>query len=100
MNVAIVGAGNIAEPYATRITAVEGLTLTGGFDNGQLAKLHPLEGSETSAAVRAHTPPPDGGAVLRRPRILDLSIFVSAKRAAHLIPTTIRQQERVGAKPR
>jgi predicted dehydrogenase len=32
VNVAIVGAGNIAEPYATRITAVEGLTLVGATD--------------------------------------------------------------------
>src|SRR3954452_5227549 len=44
---------------ARELVAVEGLALASGFDDGQLAKLHPLKGSEASAAIRAHAATPD-----------------------------------------
>src|SRR3546814_6295784 len=47
----------------------------------------PLEGGEARAAVRALTAPADGGVVLRRPRILNLRVLVTAKRTAHEPPS-------------
>src|SRR3546814_15492404 len=68
---------------AQQLVAVEGLALAGRLHDGQLAELHPLEGGEARAAVRALTAPADGGVVLRRPRILNLRVLVTAKRTAH-----------------
>src|SRR3546814_15908784 len=72
---------------AQQLVAVEGLALAGRLHDGQLAELHPLEGGETRAAVRALTAPADGGVVLRRPRILNLRVLVTAKRTAHEPPS-------------
>src|SRR3546814_14767107 len=67
---------------AQQLVAVEGLALAGRLHDGQLAELHPLEGGEARAAVRALTAPADGGVVIRRPRILNLRVLVTAKRTA------------------
>jgi hypothetical protein len=68
---------------AFQLVAVEILAPAAGLDDHEVAQLHALIGGETSAAGRAEPPPPDRDMILRRARILDLGIDISAKRAAH-----------------
>ena len=55
----------------------------GALDDDKLAQLHPLEGREAAAAIRADAAAADRGSVVRRPRILHLRIEAPAIGTAH-----------------
>ena len=65
---------------AHQLVAVERHRAGRSLDHGQLAQLHPLEGREAAAAVRADAAAADRGAVLGRPRVLHLGVGDCRKR--------------------
>ena len=74
------------------LIAREGLTPPRLLEQRQFTELYALEGREARAAAGALPPPPDGTAILGRPRILNLTVFVGAERAAHqLFLVTVRR---------
>src|SRR5260370_29144725 len=68
---------------ASQLLPVERFALVVLFQHGQLAQLHPLEGREARRAIAAEPAPPDGAAIVGRPRILDLGVIRTAERTPH-----------------
>src|SRR3954451_6862880 len=75
-------AGGMAD-RALELGAVEGLALAVLLHDGQVAQLDPLESREARAARFALPAAADGGTILARPAVLNLTVFVGAERAAH-----------------
>src|SRR5262249_28612192 len=68
---------------AHELVAVERHAAAVALDDGQLAKLHALEGGEAEIAGHAHPPPTDDGGVFRRAGVLHLGIEAVAAWATH-----------------
>src|SRR5690349_9345444 len=77
---------------AQQLLAVERLARAVALHHVQLPQLHAFEGCEARTTVGALPPPANGGIVVRRSRVFDLSILVSAKRTAHSHPPKPRSQ--------
>src|SRR4029077_988827 len=68
---------------AHELVAIEWYPPAAPLGDHQLTQLDALEGGETATAVGADPPPANGRVVLRRTRILHLSVDVAAVGAAH-----------------
>jgi len=66
-----------------QLFALERLAPPAFLHDNQFAQLYALESGEASAAGRAVAAAANGGIVFTRPAVLDLAVFVSAKRATH-----------------
>src|SRR5690606_33970265 len=71
---------------AQQLVAVERHLAAGALDDDEVAKLHPLEGGEATAAIGADAAAADRRPVLGGARILDLRVFGLTERTAHLYP--------------
>jgi hypothetical protein len=68
---------------ADQLLAVERRAPARPLDDGQLAQLHALEGSEATAALRAQAASTDRRTVFRRTAVLHLALGVAAEWASH-----------------
>src|SRR5690348_7362900 len=65
------------------LVAVERLSLAVLLDDGQIAQLHALERRKARSACLALAAPADRCAILARPAVLNLAVFVRAEQTAH-----------------
>ena len=71
---------------ALQLGPVERLALAVLLDDREVAQLDPLEGREAGPARLALTAAANGGAILARPAVFYLAVFMGAKGAAHSYP--------------
>src|SRR5262249_9007618 len=78
---------------AQELVAIERHPPPVALDDDELAQLHTLERGEAEIAGETNAAAADDRGILRRSRVLDLSIKTSAARAAHRAPLLLVDRE-------